>query len=79
MSHVYEVRPCKDHSRVDLISDALPFGGLWYGEPEAVSNAIDFAKFYSQSTCRCDLIETHEQAGISKRDDFSLVSRRSSR
>ena len=27
---VYEVRPRKDHRRVDLISDALPFGRLWY-------------------------------------------------
>jgi len=25
--HVYEVRPRKDHRGVDLISDALPFGG----------------------------------------------------
>ena len=31
--HVYEVRPRKDHRGVDLISDALPFGRLWYGEP----------------------------------------------
>jgi hypothetical protein len=23
----------------DLISDALPFGRLWYGEPNAVTNA----------------------------------------
>ena len=38
--HVYEVRPRKDHRGVDLISDALPFGRLWYGEPNAVSNAI---------------------------------------
>jgi hypothetical protein len=29
---------------VDLISDALPFGGLWYGEPNAISNAIGYAK-----------------------------------
>jgi hypothetical protein len=29
--HVYEVRPRKDHRGVDLISDALPFGRLWYG------------------------------------------------
>ncbi len=47
--HVYEVRPRKDHRGVDLISDALPFGRLWYGEPNAVSNAIDYAKFYSRS------------------------------
>jgi hypothetical protein len=26
---------------VDLISDPLPFGRLWYGEPDAISNAID--------------------------------------
>jgi hypothetical protein len=32
--HVYEVRPRRDHRGVDLISDALPFGRLWYGEPE---------------------------------------------
>jgi hypothetical protein len=29
------MRPRKDHRRVDLISDALPFGRLWYGEPGA--------------------------------------------
>ena len=34
--HVYEVRPRKDKRGVDLISDALPFGRLWYGEPNAV-------------------------------------------
>ena len=37
--HTYEVRPCKDHRGIDLISDALPFGRLWYAEPDAVSNA----------------------------------------
>jgi hypothetical protein len=36
MMHVYEVRPRKDHRRFDLISEALPFGRLWYGEPNAV-------------------------------------------
>ena len=29
----------------DLISDALPFGRLWYGDPNAVTNAISYAKF----------------------------------
>jgi hypothetical protein len=47
--HIYEVRPRKDRRAVDLISDALPFGRLWYGEPNAVSNAIDYTKFYSCS------------------------------
>ena len=30
---VYEIRPRRDKQGVDLISDALPFGRLWYGEP----------------------------------------------
>ena len=42
---VYEVRPRKDKRDVDLISDALPFGGLWSGEPDAISNALDSVKF----------------------------------
>jgi len=37
--HVYAVRPRKDHRGVDLISDALPFGRLWYDGPNAISNA----------------------------------------
>jgi len=37
---VYEVRPRKDHRGVDLISDVLPFGRLWYDTPE---NAIGYA------------------------------------
>ena len=33
----------------DLISDALPFGRLSYGEPDAIANAIDYAKHRSRS------------------------------
>ncbi len=49
LTHVYEVRPRKDHRGVTLISDALPFGALWYGEPDAIANAISYAKFFSRS------------------------------
>ncbi len=49
--HVYEVGPRKDRRGVDLISDVLPYGALWYGEPNAVSNAAGYAKFRSRS-CR---------------------------
>ena len=45
----YEVRPRKDKWGVDLISDALPFGRLLYGGPNAVSNAIGYAQHYSRS------------------------------
>jgi hypothetical protein len=47
--HVYKVRPRSDKRGVNLISDVLPFGRLWYGEPNAISNAIGYAKFRSRS------------------------------
>jgi hypothetical protein len=40
---IYEVRPRKHKRSVDLISGTLPFGRLWYGEPNAVGNAIEYA------------------------------------
>jgi len=69
--HVYEVRPRKDHRGVDLISDALPFGRLWCGEPDAISNAVDYARFCSCShhavirvfDAAGNVIEMHEHAG----------------
>jgi hypothetical protein len=66
--HVYEVRPRKDHRGVDLISDVLPFGRLWYPKPD---DAVEYAKFFSRSHDAVirvsdeagNVIETHEQAG----------------
>ena len=46
MPQVYEIRPRKDHRGVDLISDALPFGRLWYDTPD---NAIGYAMHSSHS------------------------------
>ena len=59
--HSYEVRPCKDHRGFDLISDALPFRHLWYAEPNAISNAIGYAKFYSRS--HDAVIRVYDEAG----------------
>jgi len=61
----------EDHRGVDLISDALPFSRLWYAEPNAINNAIDYAKFYSCShdavirvyDAAGNVMETHEHAG----------------
>jgi hypothetical protein len=69
-AHIYEVRPRKDKRGVDLISDALPYGRLWYAKPNAVSNAIDYVKFRSRlykAVIRVydddgNVIETHEHA-----------------
>ncbi len=67
-AHVYEVRPRKDNRGFDLISDALPFGGLWYTKPD---DAVQYAKFSSRSHHAAirvydetgNVLETHEHAG----------------
>jgi hypothetical protein len=49
----------------------LPFGRLWYGEPNAAANAVDYAKFFSRSRHAVirvydetgNVIETHEHKG----------------
>ena len=69
--HVYEIRPRKDKRGVDLISDALPFGRLWYIEPNAISNAVHYAKSFSRSHDAVirvydeagNVIQTHEHVG----------------
>jgi hypothetical protein len=49
----------------------LPFGCLWYGEPNAISNAIGYAQFNSRSRDAVirvyddagNVVETHEHKG----------------
>jgi len=48
-SHVYEIRPRKDHRGVDLISGVLPFGRLLYDGPIAITNASGYAIHSSRS------------------------------
>jgi hypothetical protein len=65
-AHIYEVRPRKDKRGFDLISDALPFGRLWYTKPD---DPVDYARFFSRSHGAVirvyndagNAIETHEQ------------------
>ena len=52
-------------------ADALPFGRLWYGDINAVANAIGYAEHFSRSHDAVirvyddtgNVIETHEHAG----------------
>jgi hypothetical protein len=46
VKHLYEVRARKDHRGLDLISDVLPFGRLWYDKQH---HAIGYAMHYSRS------------------------------
>jgi hypothetical protein len=56
---------------LDLISNALPFGGLWYDGPEAANNAIGYASFSAASIdavirvydAAGNVIETHQHTG----------------
>ena len=48
-----------------------PFGRLWYAEPDAITNAVGYARFFSRSHDAVirlydeagDVIETHEHTG----------------
>lgn len=67
-THIYDIRPRSDRRGFHLISDALPFGKLWYGDAEA---AASYAVFYGRSKDiqirffneRRELIETRKQDG----------------
>jgi hypothetical protein len=60
-THVYEIRPRADKRGIDLISDVLPYSPLWYAGPNAISNAISFAKVYSRS--HDAVIRVYDEAG----------------
>jgi hypothetical protein len=69
--HTYEVRPRPDKRGVDLISDVLPLGRPWYGEPNTVTNVIGYTQHFSRSQDTVirvydddgNVIETHEHKG----------------
>jgi len=75
---VYEIRPRKDREGFDLISHLFRYGPIWYAGPDAVRNAIAYAKYRSQSRSNRAIIrvlddsgaviQTHESPG-----DFSRV------
>jgi hypothetical protein len=66
---IYEVRQGADKRGFDLITEALPFGRLWYCKPD---ETIGYAKFYSRSHAVVvrvfdesgALVETHESDGV---------------
>ena len=50
---VYEIRPRKDGDGFDLICDWLGYAPIWYAGPDAVRNAVVYAKYHSWSrSCR---------------------------
>jgi hypothetical protein len=43
---IRQVQSRKNHHRVKIVSDALPFGQLWYSKSQMLTG---YAKFYSRS------------------------------
>jgi hypothetical protein len=62
---VYEVRPRTNGDGVDLINDRFRYGPIWYAGPDAVRNAVAYAKYRSLS-------RSH-RAKIRVLDDFGAV------
>jgi hypothetical protein len=62
----------RDRRGFDLISDVLPFGGLWYLDAAA---AVSYAKYHSRS--HRAIIRVFDESGARDRD--ARISRRFSR
>jgi hypothetical protein len=60
---VYEIRPRKERDGFDLISDRFRAGPIWYAGPDAVRNAVSFAKYLSLSRSRWAIIRVFNEVG----------------
>jgi hypothetical protein len=60
---VYEIRPRKDQEGFDLISDQLRYGPIWYAGPDAVRNAVAYAKYRSHSRSHRAIIRVFDERG----------------
>jgi hypothetical protein len=74
LRHIYEVRPRKDRRGFDLIADCLPLGVLWFEGPEAIGDAVNYARFFSRS--HPAIIRVFDESGTAVEtlefaDDFS--------
>ena len=60
---VYEIRPRQGRDGFDLISDRFTRGPIWYAGPDAVRNAVAFAKYCSHSRSRWAIIRVFNESG----------------
>jgi hypothetical protein len=59
----YEIRPREDQDGFDLIGDRLPYGPIWYTGPDAVRNAVAYAKYRSWSLSHKAIIRVLDDFG----------------
>ena len=72
--HVYEIRPRKDRRGLDLISERLPLGVLWFEGADAIEDAVNYARAFSYP--RPVIIRVFDESGmfavtLESVDDFS--------
>jgi hypothetical protein len=60
---VYEIRPRQNRDGFDLMSDRLRRGPIWYAGPDAIRNAVAFAKYRSRSRSRWAIIRVFNETG----------------
>jgi hypothetical protein len=60
---LYEVRPRNDRDGFDLVSELFRYGPIWYAGPDAVRNAIAYAKYRSHFRSQRALIRVLDHAG----------------
>ena len=60
---LYKVRPRKDREGIDLISELFRYGPIWYAGPDAVRNAIAYAKYRSHSRSQRAIIRVLDDSG----------------
>ena len=60
---VFEIRPRNDGDGFDLISDRLRRGPIWYAGPDAVREAVAYAKYRSRSRSHRAIIRVLDHSG----------------
>jgi hypothetical protein len=60
---LYELRPRQDRDGFDLISKLFRYGPIWYAGPDAVRNAIAYAKYRSHSRSQRAVIRVLDDSG----------------
>jgi hypothetical protein len=59
----YEVRPRKDRDGFELMSKLFRYGPIWYAGPDAVRNAIAYAKYRSHFRSQRAIIRVLDDSG----------------
>ncbi|PYL24652.1 MAG: hypothetical protein DMF44_04440 [Verrucomicrobia bacterium] len=60
---LYEIRPRKDRDGFDLISELFRYGPIWYAGPDAVRNAIAYAKYRAHFRSQRAIIRVLDDSG----------------